>query len=200
MKLAGSHTRRDEHVLACTPIRSDAPCRYAPDPDGSYILGPCSHDRTLSLAVSPADSSLLAVAGWPSLLDNGGSERVWLSRDAGGTYADVTKNLRAATATIGQARPSALLLLPLPKLNATALLVGTVNGVLAARVAAGGGTITTWQRLGACAQLPLVLVAGLSYQPVSDTLVAATMGRGVYAVHHASELLEALFRVPLTAL
>ena len=32
-----------------------------------------------------------------------------------------------------------------------------------------------WQRLGGCADLPLVLVAGLSYEPLSDTVVAATM-------------------------
>ena len=44
-------------------------------------------------------------------------------------------------------------------------------------------TLAVWRR-------PLVLVAGLSYQPADDTLVAATMGRGIYAVHGASQLLK----------
>jgi hypothetical protein len=163
--------------------------KYQPGPQGTYILGPCSHDRTVSLAVSPDDSEVVAVSGWPSLVDNRGEERVWLSTDAGATFADMTGNLRAASGTIGRVRPSALLLVPLTGGHGTALLVGTVNGVLVSKV---GGAPATWRRLGACAQLPLVLVAGLSYQPVSDTIVAATMGRGVYAMHGASRVLSEL--------
>mmetsp|Transcript_4833 Transcript_4833/g.11002 ORF Transcript_4833/g.11002 Transcript_4833/m.11002 type:complete len:118 (-) Transcript_4833:9-362(-) len=110
-------------------------------------------------------------------------EHIWRSADAGAHFFNVTGNLRNASATVGQVRPSALLLVPLLKQNVTALLVGTVNGVLATRAQVGhAATATRWRRLGACAQLPLVLVAGLSYQRVSDTIAAATMGRGVYAV------------------
>ena len=36
---------------------------------------------------------------------------------------------------------------------------------------------------------PRVLNYGLSYEPYSDTLVAATYGRGVYALPHAREVL-----------
>ena len=190
----------------CTPsnslkiLKGKRPCapwqiafKYEPGPDGKYILGPCSHDRTVSLAVSPADSTLLAVTGWPSLVDNSGLESVWLSKDAGAHFVDVTANLRDATGTVGRVRPSALLLVPVPGQNTTALLVGTVNGVHATMVHTGAHTISTgtkWVLLGACANLPLVLVAGLSYQPLSDTIVAGTMGRGVYAVHGASKLLQ----------
>ena len=37
-----------------------------------------------------------------------------------------------------------------------------------------------------------VMVAGLSHEPKDDTLVAATMGRGVYVVHGATRELEKL--------
>merc|ERR1712032_188692 len=87
-----------------------------------YILGPCSHDRTVSLAVSPVDSSLVAVSGWISLLDNSGTEKVWLSSDSGASFDDVTRNLREATGSVGRVRPSALLFVPLPLRSSTALL------------------------------------------------------------------------------
>ena len=49
-------------------------------------------------------------------------------------------------------------------------------------------------RLSGCPQLPLVLVGGLSYEPVSDTVVVATMGRGVYILPAASQLVVAALR------
>ena len=170
-----------------------------------FVLGPYTHDRTVSLAVSPADSALIAVTGWESVLGNQGRERVWISADTGLTWADVTGSLREATATIGQWKPSAALMLPLPAAEATALLVGTVHGVFVSFVtqpgSGGGGgaardslSASPWARLGDCAALPLVLVAGLSHEPKDDTLVAATMGRGVYVVHGATPLLETMWR------
>jgi hypothetical protein len=172
---------------------------HAPGTEG-YILGPMTHDRTVSLAVSPADSSLVAVTGWTTIYDNTGAERVWLSSDAGAHFTDVTARLRNATATIGQWRPSALLLLPLPAKKTTALLVGTVHGVFVSFVsvsyvfAAGTrSTASAWVRLGTCAELPQVLVAGLSHEPKDDTLVAATMGRGVFVVPGATKELEAAY-------
>jgi hypothetical protein len=36
-------------------------------------------------------------------------------------------------------------------------------------------------------------VAGLSHEPKDDTLVAASMGRGVLVVHGATKKLEALY-------
>ena len=77
------------------------------------------------------------------------------------------------------------------------LLAGTVSGVyataietkgLAAAAARGGGPVpATWQRLGGCDDLPLVLVGGLSYEAETGTVVAATMGRGVYILPKAAE-------------
>ena len=52
------------------PLRFADPVIFAYDSEGAYVLGPCSHDRTVSLAVSPYDSALLAVAGWLSVEDN----------------------------------------------------------------------------------------------------------------------------------
>jgi len=156
---------------------------WRPDqpPGEKYVLGPMSHDRTVILAVSPADSSLIAVSGWTTILSNDGVESVWLSTDGGASWADVGAALRNATAVIGQWKPSALLLLPLNSLT-TALLVGTVHGVFVKLIQPAGSVTHEWARVGDCTQFPLVLVAGLSHEPKDDTLVAATMGRGVYVV------------------
>ena len=87
-----------------------------------------------------------------------------------------------------------MLLLPLDKAGTkTALLVGTATGVFVTS-AEKGSAAASWQRLGACSDLPLVLVAGLSHEPLDDTLVAATMGRGVYIVHKATDVLAATLR------
>lgn len=43
-----------------------APITFSFDASGNYALGPISHDRTVSLAVSPADSQVVAVSGWTS--------------------------------------------------------------------------------------------------------------------------------------
>ena len=55
-------------------------------------------------------------------------------------------------------------------------------------------TVTAWVRVGSCAQLPLVLVGGLSYEHTSDTVTAATMGRGVYILPNASVAILAALR------
>ena len=167
------------------------PIEFAYTSPNAYILGPVSHDRTVSLAVSPTDSNLVAVTGWPSDLQGFADEKVYLSVNRGETWNDLTTGLLAASGVCvrpsggkcGRARPSALLLLPLPN-GDHALLVGTVNGVLASR------HFGPWRRLGGCTELPLVLVAGLSYEASSDTLVAATMGRGVYIVEGAAAKIQ----------
>ena len=65
------------------------------------------------------------------------------------------------------------------------------SGALATSQTAGAAAApsSSWRRLGTCAQVPLVLVAGLSHQPEDDTLVAATMGRGVYVMHGLTQVL-----------
>ena len=158
-----------------------------------YILGPLTHKRTVSLAVSRADSSAIAVSGWPgaSLQSTDAKEGVWVSLDGGQSWTDYTANLALASGACtrpnggkcGRVRPSAVLLLPLAS-GAHALLVGTINGVLATLVKAGGPS--DYVRLGGCADMPLVMVGGLSHEPTSDTLVAATLGRGIFIVEEAT--------------
>lgn len=167
---------------------------WRPAPVSEYVLGPMSHDRTVSLAVSPADSSMVAVTGWTTVLDNRGKESVWLSRDGGRGWLDVGGGLRSATAVVGQWRPNALLLLPIPRKQTTALLVGTATGVFVTFLPqpTSAARTTKWVRLGSCDQLPLVMVAGLSHEPKDDTLIAATMGRGAYVVRGAIAEMESM--------
>ena len=80
--------------------------------------------------------------------------------------------------------------------KARAVLVGTATGVMVSFLSKEAHEVGRWQRLGGCAEFPLVLNAGLSYEHYSDTLVAATMGRGVYTMKAAKErLLDARSRV-----
>lgn len=60
------------------------------DKEGDIVLGPVSHDMTVSLAQSPADATLVAVGGWPRVSDNGGEERVFVSADEGRTWVDAS--------------------------------------------------------------------------------------------------------------
>ena len=175
------------------------------------IIGPVSHGKTVSLAASLSDSLTLAVTGRPDVLGNGGDESVWLSRDGGLSWLNATGNLLAATQTVGRPRPSALALIDLEvdldededavedgeggggggkrkTQKTSALLVGTVSGVFFSWT--DGQSLGQWSRLGTCAELPLVLTLGLSYEPSSDTLVAATFGRGVYVMHQATQALQ----------
>ena len=141
------------------------------------------------------------MSGWTSVDSNDSPEAVFLTRDAGATWTDVTANLETVTGVCamrdrcGKWRPSALLLLPLGDAG-VAMLVGTVSGVFATRVSndkrgTEAAAATSWVRVGSCAQLPLALVAGLSYEATSDTVTAATMGRGVYILPKASQLVLA---------
>ena len=176
------------------------PVEFAFSSPSSYILGPVSHDRTVSMAVHPDDALTVAVSGWTSIKDNNGKEAVHLSMNGGKTFVDVTGDLSTSTgvcskrAKCGKWRPSALLLLPGVS-GATVLLVGTVSGVYATAIKPGRDAAAPiqWSRLGGCKDLPLVLIGGLSYEPTSDTVVVATMGRGVYTLSKATELIgEAL--------
>ena len=42
-----------------------------------------SHGATVSMAVSPSDSNVIAVTGWPSVRTNVGKEQVFVTHDAG---------------------------------------------------------------------------------------------------------------------
>merc|ERR1711871_802130 len=109
--------------------------------------------------------------------------------DAGRSWRDVTGNLVAATKTIARARPNGVLLIEFEQHGFRCLLVGTVNGVFVSF--SDDKHLGKWTRLGG-KEFPLVLNYGLSYEHYSDTLVAATYGRGVYILHNAREVLLAI--------
>ena len=179
------------------PVSFSKPVEFAFSDPNTYVLGPVSHDRTVSMSVDPTNAQNVAVSGWTSLKDNTGIEGVWLTQDGGKTFADITGDLANATGVCanrkqcGKWRPSAVLVLPVPQ--ATVVLVGTVSGVFGA--ALKQGQPITWTRVGGCSDLPLVLVGGLSYETTSDTVVAGTMGRGVFILPKAAEKLKATLKL-----
>ena len=157
-----------------------------------HIAGPVSHGSTISLAVSPSDSNTVAVTGWPSITTNVGLEQVFLTRDGGVTWQNVTEGLRDATGVVGKVRAGGLLLVDLLANQQHALLASTSNGVMVTYVGAGAASASgpaTWTRFGTCAEFPIVMNAALSYEHYSDTLVAATFGRGVYRLKNAKQSL-----------
>ena len=122
------------------------------------------------------------------LTNRGTNETIWLSRDLGDTWSNVMGNLATASAVVGLARPGGLVFVGAPGGDGSdeALLVGTINGVFMSSLTAPGD----WKRLGRCDTLPLVLVYTMQWERTSDTLVAATMGRGVYTLANASDVIR----------
>jgi len=166
---------------------------------GARILGPVTHGRTASLTVSPSDSSVIAVTGWPDVSSNEGDEVVFLTFDGGHTWTNATGNLREAAGVVGKARPGGVLIVDVDADGVSAqngtsrvLLVGTSSGVLAASISESLESEPKWQRLGTCDEFPIVLTADLDYEPHSDRLIAATFGRGIYSLKNARETLRQL--------
>lgn len=154
--------------------------------DGTIpILGPISHGRTASIAVSPADSNIIAITGWPVNLNNG-QEFVWLSTNGGRTWSEITGNLYSATGTISKIRPLAITIIEFSDLGFNAILVGTLNGVYLSWT--DSKMIGLWSRLGTN-DFPLVVVSGITYEWYSDTLAIASFGRGIYTLPSAKSIL-----------
>ena len=123
---------------------------------GREVVGPVSHSKTVSLAVSHTDKNVVAVGGWPSVDNNTGDEKVLVSFDSGTTWTDVTRNLLAAVAPSPRARVSDLALVQKP-CGCHMLLASTVNGVHGTMVGKGphaapcsgvGDGEKVWTRLG----------------------------------------------------
>jgi len=168
------------------PYPLAAPLDFGYDTNGDPVVGPVSHGRTVTLAVSPRNAYVIAVTGWSSIRDNMGTESVWLTVDKGQSWIDVTGDLVVSTGTIGKARPSGMLFLDVAQRKDTALLVGTTRGVYYTWLSNGNHV---WNRLGDCEVFPIVMAMGLSYESTDDTLVCATMGRGVYIIPSVTKLL-----------
>eukprot|EP00457_Paulinella_chromatophora_P000932 gb/GEZN01000934.1/.p1 GENE.gb/GEZN01000934.1/~~gb/GEZN01000934.1/.p1 ORF type:complete len:1047 (+),score=67.81 gb/GEZN01000934.1/:26-3142(+) len=158
---------------------------------GHLKVAPLSHGVTIYMGVSPADAKIVAVTGWPPEFNAGPEhEHIFLTTDMGDRWTEVTGDLHQRVASVAMARPSGLCLVEFvgimgedPKLHA--LLVGTVNGAYISWTDNPG----KWTRVATFRELPRVLVYSISYEPYSDTLLAATLGRGVYRLANAKQAL-----------
>ena len=160
---------------------------YDEENDGARILGPVTHGRTVSLCVSPSNADVIAVTGWSTVENNNGSEQIFMTNNGGKTWIEVTGNLRAATGVQGKVRPAGVLIIDLMENNRTAVLVGTTVGVFVTYYPCNHNT--KWTRFGSLDEFPIVLTAALSYEHISDKIIAATFGRGIYAVGNVKESL-----------
>jgi hypothetical protein len=165
---------------------------------GSRILGPLTHAKTLNMAVSNNDSSLIAITGWQTIANNAGDEAIFLTNDMGRTWSNITGDLRPASGVVGKVRPSGLLFVDIGETinDLVALLVGTSSGVMVTflnQKTVSNDRETTnqrWIRLGNCKEFPITLTADVDYEVTSDKLVAATFGRGIYVLDNAKYTLR----------
>ena len=169
------------------PVGFADPVTLQYDTDGKRILGPLTHARTVSMSVLASDSRIVVVTGWQTVRENSNDEDVYITRNAGKTWQNITGNLRAASGVSGKVRPGGALILGLPN-GGQAVLVGSSNGLMVAFLPTNN---PHWIRLGTCAEFPIVLTADVSYESATDRLVAATFGRGIYVLKHAmSKLID----------
>jgi len=147
-----------------------------------------NHGATMTLALHPQDASVLAVCGWASVLDNGGTERLYYSRDAGVTFVDLLTaelaNAAQVDPTFSKVRVAALAFV------GNVLLAGTARGVCASNIPIGSSWASSkparWYRLGSTRkEFPLVKISQIRYYGDVDKVVVATMGRGVYLLESA---------------
>ena len=85
-------------------------------------------------------------------------------------------NLATASAVVGLARPGGLVFVGAPGGDGSDEFFGRHHQRRLYELPHG---TWRWKRLGRCDTLPLVLVYTMQWERTSDTLVAATMGRGV---------------------
>eukprot|EP00944_MAST-04C_sp_MAST-4C-sp1_P002596 g2596.t1 len=120
----GTMIKRALPTVFATPVTLP----YDSSNKGARILGPVTHGRTVSMAVSPSDSNVIAVTGWSSVQNNDKDEEVWITFDGGITWKDVTSNLREACGVVGIIRPGGLQIIDLLENKVRSLLIGTSTG------------------------------------------------------------------------
>ena len=143
-------------------------------------------------AVSAIRPSALLLMSLPSGDGNGaeGTKTALLIGTSKGVFVTIvptTRTSRAAHGTAGSfewhrlGACSELPMVPYPVREAPQTTLAL------ARARARAVSLVIILTVGVGIALTQVLVAGLSYEPADDTLVAATMGRGVYVMHGASK-------------
>jgi hypothetical protein len=127
-------------------------------------LGTGTNRLVVNLAVDPRNPLTACVID----LDT-----VYLTRDAGNSWSNITENLPSLNA--GRLRSVAFV----SNASGDAIVVGGNNGVFVALASSG---YTVWDRLGS--GFPNALVYQLAYDTKDDILVAGTLGRGAWALDH----------------
>ena len=168
------------------------------EPESLGLLLTVAQFQWLSLL---PDSNVIAVTGWSSVEKNDKDEEVWITLDGGITWKDVTSNLRKACGVVGLIRPGGLQIIDLLENKVRSLLIGTSTGVFVTfiplSVSDMGFDDFSWKRLGSKGEFPLVLTTSINYEHYSDTVVAATFGRGIFTLSNAKEtLLNIHFSTP----
>ena len=129
------------------------------------------------LAVSSTDANTLFAVGWDRIFgfDRMTNPRVYVSTDAGISWSDITVDgSPLSQSTLGGS------IAYIESLNTVA--VATSSGVF---IPEGEELGTGWRLLAS--GYPNVAVLDMEYEPGDDTLVVATLGRGVWFVPNVSQ-------------
>jgi len=176
-------------IINRLPASFASPVTLQYDKDDDPILGPLTHAMTAFSSVSIQNSKVVLVTGWQDVEHNVANEGIYLTKDGGASFISITGNLLAIMNGPSSIRPSGVLIVDLEQ-GVTdplrALLVSTATGVFVSYT----DDIGSWKRLGSCREFPLVVNSGLSYEPYSDTILAASFGRGVFKLSKATEALK----------
>jgi len=135
--------------------------------------GPLPVRPVADLVVDPldADTVFVSYSGFES--GGSGAGHVFYTGDGGDTWADISGNLPDLPVNTLLIDPDSV-----TTSSTRVLYAGTDVGVYRATV--GGGGATQWMRFGT--GLPRVVVNRLAYSPATRMLLAATYGRGLYAI------------------
>jgi hypothetical protein len=121
---------------------------------------------------------------------------IFLTSDFGTTWTDITGDLFSVVGARHDFRPQSTLIVNLGGNSSSprAYLVGTYKGVY---VSYSNLDPTIWARLGAVAEFPMVISTRMVREPVTDLLVVATMGRGIYTLANVTHTLAGMSNVSI---
>jgi hypothetical protein len=150
----------------------------------AFNWGVCSY---LSLNSENYNEALMTCQGPFSLSSPG--PQVYITLDFGTTWTRITGDLKTVSGSKWDFKPQSTIIIKLSD-NSRAYIVGTWNGVFASL---SSDTSRSWQRLGSTTQFPVVFAQRMYREPITDRLVVATMGRGIYSLTNAAaSILNAL--------
>ncbi len=168
---------REGRISAIAPSRSDARVVYFGTSDSDIVVTrdgggswqPASASLPMryvsDIAVHPRDPA----TAW-AVFSGFGTGHVFVTRDYGASWSDITGDLPDHPVNAVLLDPSEL----------SRIYIGTDLGVFSS---SGGGS---WSRLGD--GLPMVAVFDLAVEPAAGVMVAATHGRGAFALPVAAPL------------